>query len=162
MIHSGTGTSRAPFEQFAGVVAMELSSIRALVGVLGEEREALTQGDAEALPEIIARKTRHMDDLARFSAERRGALNAAGIASHSDDIRSFLAASPAALQAWEDLLAAARKAAGLNTANAFLTSTRLASVSRALAALTGAQPDVYGPLGMSPRPAGFSRSLSRG
>jgi flagellar biosynthesis/type III secretory pathway chaperone len=163
VIQSPAGTTpRTPVEQFAGVAALELSTLKALIGVLNEEREALTQGDAEALPGMIASKTHHMAELARFSGERGRVLGAAGVAARGSDIRGFLAADAEALGTWEELLNVARKAAGLNTANAFLTSTRLASVSRALATLTGAQPDFYDLRGSNSRPAGTSRPLSRG
>ena len=159
---SAAASARSPLELFAGLIAEELSALRALIGVLNDERTALTQGDADALPGMIASKTRHMGELARFSGERRRMLEAAGVVAEGPQIREFLAASPATLGTWQDLLHAARKAAGLNTANAFLTSTRLASVSRALAALTGSQAEFYDPRGTNSRAFGTTRPLSLG
>ena len=163
MTSAAAGTkSRTPAEQFAGVAASELSTLRELINVLNEERDALTRGDAEALPGMIATKTRHMAELSLCSTERGRVLSAAGIPASGSDIRGFLGNIPDALGTWEDLLSAARKAAGLNTANAFLTSTRLASVSRALAALTGTQPDFYDPRGINARSTSASRPRSQG
>jgi len=153
---------RTPVEQFAGVAAMELDMLTALIGVLDDERQALTRGDAEVLPTLIASKTDYIQALSRCAAERNHLLDAAGVTGDAAGIRGFLSPNAHAIQIWERLLSAARKASGLNTANAFLTSTRLTSVSRALAALAGPQPGLYDPRGTSARPFAPSRTLSRG
>jgi len=153
---------RASVEHFAGVAARELDSLNGLISLLDEERNALTQGNAEALPGLIATKTGHIQALAQLAAERAHVLADASVKMEAAEIRDFLAGDQPATETWERLLAAARKAAGLNTANAFLTSTRLTSVSRALAVLAGPQPDLYDPRGANARPAAASRSLFRG
>lgn len=159
-----TGMSRhsASVDHFAGLAARELDSLNSLISLLDEERSALTQGDAEVLPELIANKTGHIQALAQLAAERAHVLADASVKMEGAEIRSFLAGHQPATETWERLLAAARKAAGLNTANAFLTSTRLTSVSRALAVLAGPQPDLYDPRGANARPPAVSRSLFRG
>lgn len=154
--------AHTPVEQFAGVAALELATLSALIGILEEERDALTRGDAEALPPLITSKTEHIAALSRFSTERSRVLDAAGVAVSASDIRNFLGAKNDALDLWEKLLTAARKASGLNAANGFLTSTRLTSVSRALAALAIPQPGLYDPRGVNARHPGSFRTLSRG
>lgn len=151
-----------PVKKFAHVAARELEALNQLIAVLDEERNALAQGDAEALPALIAGKTGHIQTLAQFAAERADVLADAGVKLQGDEIRNFLAEDAPACQTWDKLLAAARKAAGLNTANAFLTSTRLTTVSRALAVLAGPQPTLYGPQGASAPAPATSRALFRG
>jgi len=158
----GIGASRTPVEQFAGVAALELATLNALIDVLDEERNALTRGDAEALPTLIASKTDHIAALSRFSVERSRLLESEGIAASASGIRSFLGKDADAVDTWEHVLNAARKAAGLNAANGFLTSTRLASVSRALATLSIPEPGLYDPRGVNARNPSSSRTLSRG
>ena len=159
---TGMTSPRTPVENFAGVAARELESLNSLISVLDEERNALTQGDAEALPELIASKTGHIQALAQLAAERAHVLAGSSVKMEGAEIRSFLAGNPPAVDTWDRLLAAARKAAGLNTANAFLTSTRLSTVSRALVVLAGPQPDLYDPRGANARPATASRTFFRG
>lgn len=154
--------NRTPAEHFAGVAALELAAVTALIGLLEAERDALARGDAEALPTLIRDKTEHIAALSHFSAQRGRILEAAGVAVGAPEIRGFLASSQGALDAWEKLLAAARKAAGLNAANGFLTSTRLTSVSRALATLSVPQSGLYDPRGINTRNASSFRTLSRG
>lgn len=159
---SGDTQSRTPVEQFAGVAALELATLTALIKVLDEERDALTRGDAEALPDLIKVKTEHISTLSRFAIERARTLEAAGVAASGAEIRDFLAMNQGALDTWEKLLTAARKAAGLNAANGFLTSTRLTSVSRALATLAVPQAGLYDPKGINTRHSSSFRTLSRG
>lgn len=159
---TGIKQTRTAVDQFAGVAALELATVTALIGVLEAERDALTRGDAEALPALIRNKTEHIAALSHFSTDRHRILEAAGIAIGAPEIRGFLGISQSALDGWEKLLAAARKAAGLNAANGFLTSTRLTSVSRALATLSVPQSGLYDPRGVNARNASSFRTLSRG
>jgi len=153
---------QACLQRFAGIADRELEALNRLIDVLDEERNALAQNDAEALPVLIAGKTGHLEALAQCASERARVLADAGVPAQGEEIRRFLAPEPRAAETWDKLLAAARKAAGLNTANAFLTSNRLASVSRALAVLAGPQPCLYGPQGTATRGPTAPRALVRG
>jgi flagellar biosynthesis/type III secretory pathway chaperone len=157
--HPPGARASTPVQQFAGVAASELETLDAFIPLLQQEREALVSGNADLLAPLMTRKNMLLQSLSECGEARARVLKDAGVAATAEDIRQFVASHPEGARIWEKVLASARRASEINTANAHLTNQRLAGIGRALVALTGARPGLYDPLGSRAQSVTTTRRL---
>jgi len=135
------------------LVGEELVALRAFVGILQKEQQALIDGDLERLTPLIDEKTSHAGRLGQLAEQRNQVLAAAALALDRAGMESWLAQQSAAAKAsqgtWENLLTLTAEARALNESNGKLIATRLQHNQQTLSALlaAGNQATLYGPDG---------------
>ena len=147
---------------FAKAAAEELVTMQSFVALLEQERTALGAGKADALPALAAEKATLLEILSRCAEQRASLLGIAGVPANVASVRQLMGSDPAAEEIWNNLLEVARRAAELNAGNGYLVNQHLAHVDRAMDALSGPRPVLYGTNGVSSYGSGASRSLAQG
>lgn len=148
-----------PAQEFAALSGAELEVMGALIAVLDREHEALRTRDEDALPALAAQKADLLHALSDCAGKRTGLLELAGLAIRTADIRHFLGEEPGAVELWEQVLVAAKRANELNMANGFILKQRLTQVDQALSLLAGPRPCLYDTSGARAHGLSASRSL---
>lgn len=143
----------------AETLAREAALVRAFIACLGDEQEALKQGDVQALPAITARKSALAAQLNATEGERNVLLGQQGYAGDRDGMQAWLAANRndrATAREWAGLLRAAAEARELNEINGRLIAMRLQATNQALEALSqeARSSTLYGPDGQSTQRTG--------
>lgn len=133
----------------ADIVAAEAALVSGFIRLLEEEQALLKHGDAEALPDVVERKTAKARELAAASGERNRLLNAAGLAADRAGIEGWLTHHPddaAVRKEWEHLQFLAAEARELNRVNGELIQLRLQNNAQSLEVLLAAanRQDLYG------------------
>ncbi|HEX8964544.1 MAG TPA: flagellar protein FlgN [Rhodocyclaceae bacterium] len=150
----------------ADLLAQEIRGVGAFNELLREEQQLLVSaGNADALMPLADRKSQLAQRLKAISDQREHYLSARGFRPGREGMEAALAASPqaAALKAqWQELLALAKEAHGLNETNGKLINVHWQHNQKALAALMSAADGamVYGPDGQQTGSAGGRRFLS--
>ena len=148
---------------FARAAAEELVTMQSFVALLEQERNALGTGKVDALPGLSAEKNNLMDILSRCADQRARLLGDACIPNSAAGVQYLLEADHDAREIWDNLIEVARRAEELNTANSYLVNQGLARVERAMDAMAGGAPGLYGTTGLAAqRRPGASRSLAHG
>jgi len=147
---------------FARAVAEELVTMQSFVTLLEQERGALGEGRADALPGLASKKANLIEILSRCAEQRSHLLGLAGVPGTAAGVQQVLGSDPDAQEIWSNLLDVARRAAELNAGNAFLVNQRIAHVERAIDAISGPRTTLYGTSGLSSFGSGASRSLAQG
>ena len=143
------------------MAAEELVTLQSFVRLLEQERGALEEGKADALPGLAAEKITLIEILSRCADQRAHLLGIAGISGTAVGMQQLLGSDPGAQEIWSDLLDVARRAAQLNAGNGFLVNQHLAHVDRAIEAISGPRPSLYGTSGTTSYGSGASRSLAQ-
>ena len=143
-----------PAQPIAGILAIELATLRDFVALLKEEQSALVEGRIDALVALTERKSALATRLNDCTRGREAALLSLGLVAGRPGMEAWLdaAATDAATRgSWQQLLPLAAEARALNELNRKLINTRLQNNQQALAALMGAteQAMTYGPDGHS-------------
>ncbi|WP_325065972.1 flagella synthesis protein FlgN [Rhodocyclus tenuis] len=141
-------------KELASVIDSELAAVRAFVELLLLEQRILSDGDTDALPEIVERKTVVANTLSACAATRNAYLVAHSFANDRPGIDAWLSAhaeDKAVRESWSSLLALAAEARELNRLNGELIRLRVQHNSEALEALLGASRplQLYGPDGQT-------------
>ena len=147
---------------FAKATAEELVTMQSFVTLLEQERGALEEGKADALPGLAAEKTTLIEILARCAEQRAHLLGVTGLPGAAVGVQQLLGADPDARQIWSSLIDVARRAAELNAGNGYLVNQRLAQVDRAIDALSGPRTSLYSTSGITNYGSAASRSLAQG
>lgn len=161
MMHTAAraGSDAGSFTQAA---AEELVTMQSFVALLEQERGALGQGKADALPALAAEKITLIEILSRCAEQRARLLGVGGVSATAAGIRQLLGSDPDAQEIWNNLLDVARRAAELNAGNGFLVNQCLAHVDRAINAIGGSRTSLYSTSGIASFGSGASRSLAQG
>lgn len=126
----------------------EADAVSAFVFLLREEQEALTAGNADALPGIVGRKAAASATLASISAARNAELSRQGHAIDKAGVETWLKANAgdrAAVAAWHRLQELAAEARELNRLNGDLIRLRMSHNAQMLEILLAAnRQDLYG------------------
>lgn len=142
----------------ADIIAAEADVVSAFVLLLQEEQDVLKNGNPDALPPIVEKKTAATQQLAQLSSSRNVELRRAGYAADRSGVAAWMAKNPAdqALrQQWERLQSLAEEAKELNRVNGELIRVRIQNNSQALEALLAAanRQDLYGADGQAAQTA---------
>lgn len=154
--------SRSNAASFAEAAAEELVTMQSLLTLLGQERRAIEEGKADALPALAAGKAPLMEVLSRCAERRARLLGVACVPQTAAGVRQLLGSDPGARRIWGDLIDAARQAAELNAGNRFLVNQCLAHVDRAIDALIGPRASLYSISGSASYGSGTPRNLALG
>ncbi len=147
---------------FARTATDELSAMQSFLGLLERERAALESGNADSLPEITRDKSALIEKLSCCAQQRARLLAVAGEQRNAAGMQQLIGTDRATGQLWDQLLEVAKRAAGINTGNAFLANQRLAHVERALNTIGAPRAALYGVGGRASYGSGISRSLAQG
>jgi flagellar biosynthesis/type III secretory pathway chaperone len=147
--------------EFVGIAAAELAALKSFIGILEQERDALSSDRTDALAGLAVEKSALVEHLADCARKRECMLQAAGVQTDKKNLGRFLKTDPQAQETWGRVVVAARRAAELNAGNSFLVNQRLAGVNRALGALGGTGATFYDTRGTSSHGLDASRSLGR-
>lgn len=147
---------------FAKAAAEELVAMQSFVTLLEQERGALEEGKADALPGLTGEKTSLIEILSRCAEQRAHLLGVAGGSGTAAGMQQLLGSDPDAREIWSNLLDVARRAAELNAGNGFLVNQHLAHVDRAIDAISGPRTSLYSTSGITNYGSGASRSLALG
>jgi flagella synthesis protein FlgN len=132
-------------ESLIGVLNEQISCAEAMLRALGQENQALRDGDAELLNAASADKARLVAALETLESERR--TLAAAIETHLTQTRAEPAAPDAS---WRTLLTLVAECKTLNQRNGALVKARSEQVRIALQALRGpADSGCYDPNGLA-------------
>ena len=152
---------------FVSALRAELAGFRELQQILLAEQDCLLRADAQALPELVEVKSRHIERLHALADQRAGYLGALALAPGGKGMRAWLADHAGADQRelaalWQQLVDAAAEARALNDRNGGLIGARLNHNQAALAALQSAARSLstYGSDGQPQLPTG-QRELGR-
>ncbi len=144
---------------FALAAAQDLVTMQSFVTLLEQERGALEEGKADALPGLAAEKATLIESLSR-SAEQRARL--LGVSATAASVEQVLGTDSGVRQVWRHLLDTARRASDLNSGNGLILNLYLAHVDRAINAISGPRTSLYSTSGIASRGPSVSRSLGRG
>lgn len=161
---SQTPNYPVPIQQ---LLSDELVTLREFAAVLGKEQHALTQSDADQLPDISQSKSELANTLGAVMREREAALASLGFGSGKVGMNRWLTTldGPLKIQCearWTELLALAETCQREHALNGRLIALQLAQTQQALNALTAASgiTMTYGPDGQqSQRGIGSGRNL---
>jgi flagellar biosynthesis protein FlgN len=125
----------------AETLAAEAAAVAVFVQHLKDEQAALEAGNADALPDLVERKSAAVRALAPLSAVRNAALAGDGLPTDRAGIEAWLTKRPndlAVRQGWQKLQALASEAQELNRVNGELIRLRMQNNAQALEALINA------------------------
>lgn len=120
----------------AALLQRELELLESFSALLTEERLALEQGNADALPAFANKKAPLIEGLNHAGHQRNLWLKQQGYADDVAGVQAWLAANPTAKpmhQMWQRFLETARQARELNTLNSVMLSQQLRATNEALA-----------------------------
>lgn len=142
------------------LIKQEVELIGSFVALLRDEQKALQQGDATALPTILAQKSELVDALNGAARQRNAWLAQNGQAADQAGMSAWLAANPsqkAMREAWTKALELAREAHSLHQQNSQLVAIHLQATNEALAVLNqqAHANALYGPNGQSSALTGY-------
>jgi flagella synthesis protein FlgN len=145
-------------------VRSERAGIQALADVLTEERNALREGQLDALAEFAPRKRELLLHIAHLGEQRNRLLERAGVSADRRGMETWLVMHDAAgsvRKDWEALLQLTQAAHALNQENGVYIDAGMRANQQALQALmsAGAANSTYGPGGRAVTPLG-SRALA--
>ena len=140
------------------LLANELISLKRFCVLLDEERKALTGAKAEALPAIVAEKSKLASQLSQLEASRDQVLLASGMESGRPGMDAWLKTTKnpkAEEERWGLLLDLASKARSENETNGRLINLLLQQNQEALSVLlSSGGGSIYGPDGQHRNLAG--------
>lgn len=145
-----TTADRAALRQrLAALLSAERDLVRDFTGLLGSERDVLSQKDMEPLFALSERKGQVVRQLEQLATARSALLSQAGLGNDREGIQALLGSASA--PEWVEYLAAAEQARNLNRENGVMITERLKHNHQALAMLMAHadQPATYGPDGVS-------------
>lgn len=157
-----THDAAAAAQRLLILVGEEANAVRAFIGLLEKEGQALVAGDVDTLGDLAREKGSAAQKLANMAAMRGALAGTAGAASGSAGMSAWIARQPnaAALRAaWDGLLTLARDAQAKNAENGVLIRTHMAHNQQALGVLLAAseQAALYGRDGRARASAGPRR-----
>lgn len=142
--------------ELAGALRSERVSVQALVEVLVAERQLLTTGNLDGLPELAGRKRELLLHIAHLGERRNRLLERCGATPDRQGMDKLLAANPGAQEPrreWEELLTIAEQAHRLNHANGVFIEAGTRANQQALSVLlSAAHAGTYGPGGRTANP----------
>lgn len=141
-------------KELAAAIDAEAAAVRSFSGLLQLEQQALRDGETDALPEIVERKSSAAAALTACAAARNALLASRGFPGDRPGIDAWLRAHAddgAVRSSWATLLALAAEARELNRLNGELIRLRVQHNAQALEALLGASRplQLYGPDGQT-------------
>lgn len=129
-----------------------------LDALLGRERAALEEQDAESLDALAAEKLACLEQLEALETSRAALLHEHGLGNDGAGMRSLLENTDSAA-AWHQYLDLAGRCHAANQTNGAIIRLRNQQVTSALAVISGERQSTYGPSG-TPPPA-QARALAR-
>lgn len=150
--------------QFAAAIRTERAAIEALVSVLTEERDALSDGHTDRLTQIAPRKRELLLHVAHLGEQRNRTLENSGLTPDRTGMERWLLIhdhAGAARAEWRTLLEHTQAAQRLNQRNGVFIDAGMRANQQALQALmsAGAAASTYGPGGRALNPLS-SRALA--
>lgn len=139
-------------QRISALVQQEIRCIQALNSALDEERQALTDRDAQRLEQSIAAKQTQLGALEALESQRIARLTAAGYGNDSSAMASYLSATDANDQLntlWTELVNLLRTCRDNNVVNGGVIEASRHRAQQALAILRGQIPgtQTYDPAG---------------
>lgn len=135
----------------------EATAVEAFVRLLGNEQQALQDGELEALPALTEQKTAAVGQLARLGQARNQLLQQAGLPTDQAGLKAWARGEPVRLTLVERVLALAAEAREMNRLNGTLIASRLSQTQNALDILMRSQTGggLYGPDGQTAQRSGY-------
>lgn len=126
----------------ADLLARESETVRAFIGSLTEEQEALKRGKTDAVGAIALQKNLLIEQLNAVEKERNAVLQKDGHSGDANGMKTWLAANGndrSVAEGWSKLLELASQAKRINDLNGRLIAMRLQAANQAIGILTEQQ-----------------------
>ena len=130
------------------LLSREHAAIGVFLELLGQEAQAMADGDFAELPGLAERKARMAEQIAHIGSRRDAQQEALGYGPGRSGADAAAAAGDAALKTtWRELLARAAQARDLNHRNGVMVHTHLDFTRQTLNFLKAGGQTLYGPDG---------------
>ena len=154
----GSQLTLPPSADLSALIDAGIDAAVKFEALLAEEREILETRDSAALAELAKRKQQAVSELEELEARRCALLRSAAVANDAEGMQTQLEHAEDR-ERWQHYLDLAGRCQQANMTNGAIIRLRHQQISDALAILSGAGSETYGPAGNS-RTA-TSRSLAK-